>query len=245
MAGPRLSRQRLRSPALLLRRVAYGETNLLVTLFTEQTGKVSAVARGARRSARRFPALEPMHLLRVALELTPGRELGMLAEATIERPRLRLTASLPCMEAAGQGLRWLRQAAPERSAEPRLWIEVNALLDALDGDGEQAGPHAQALLGAAGLRMLWAAGWGLVLDHCVRCDRACPEHARAFVDVRAGGVVCRRCGGGGVELSARQRLGLLQALGGDEAGLGEPEAAAAAIALVDRALGVHGRDLNG
>ena len=175
MARPRLSKQRLRSSALLLRRVAYGESDLVVTLFTEQTGKLAAVARGARRSSRRFPALEPMHLLRVGLELVTGRELGMLGEATLERPRLRLTASLPCMEAAGQGLRWLRQAAPARTVEPRLWIEINALLDALDAEGSAR--CARALLGAFGLRMLGAAGWGLELGQCVRCDRSCPERS--------------------------------------------------------------------
>ena len=238
MARPRLSKQRLRSSALLLRRVAYGESDLVVTLFTEQIGMLAAVARGARRSSRRFPALEPMHQLRVGLDLVPGRELGLLGEATLERPRLRLTASLSCMQAAGQGLRWLRQTAPARTAEPRLWIEVNALLDALDADG--SAHCAQALLGAFGLRMLAAAGWGLELGQCVRCERSCPERSSAFVDVRAGGVVCRRCGGGGIVLSARQRLGMLRALGGDEAGLAEPDDAAAAIALVDRALAVHG-----
>jgi DNA repair protein RecO (recombination protein O) len=218
--------------------VAYGESDLVVTLFTEQVGALAAVARGARRSSRRFPALEPLHGLRVGIDLVPGRELGLLGEATLERPRLRLTASLPCMDAAGQALRWLRQAAPARTAEPRLWIEVNALLDALDADGSDR--SAQALLGAFGLRMLAAAGWGLELGQCVRCDRSCPERSSAFVDVRAGGVVCRRCGGGGLVLGARQRLGMLRALGGDEAGLAEPDDAAAAIALVSCALAEHG-----
>jgi DNA repair protein RecO (recombination protein O) len=92
MAPARLSRQRLGCAALLLRRVPYGEADLVVTLFTEPLGRVAAVARSARRSSRRFPALEPMHLLRVGLELVPGRELGMLTEASLERPRLGLTA---------------------------------------------------------------------------------------------------------------------------------------------------------
>jgi DNA repair protein RecO (recombination protein O) len=121
-----------------------------------------------------------------------------------------------------------------------LWIEVNALLEALDAEGAER--HAQALLGASGLRMLRAAGWGLELDQCVRCGRRCPAQARATVDLRAGGVVCRHCGGGGIELVARQRLGMMRALSGDEAGLAEPDDAAAAVALVDRALAVHGRD---
>ena len=46
---------------------------MIVTLFTEELGKIAALARGARKSSRRFAgALEPMHTLRVTLDERPG-----------------------------------------------------------------------------------------------------------------------------------------------------------------------------
>ena len=224
--------------ALLVRRVPYGESDLIVTLFTEQAGAVGATARGARRTRRRFVGLEPMHLQRVELLLTPGKELATLVEVQLERPRLGLTTALARMEAAGQALRWLRQLAPPRTAEPQLWVEINALLDALDQVSDEL--HLDALVGAAGLRMIEAAGWGLDLSRCVRCERPCPEQAPVLIDVTAGGVVCRRCGGGPLLLSARERRGLLRALDGDESGLRQTEDAAAAQRLVRQALVAHG-----
>src|SRR5436190_16957342 len=86
--------ERLRTEALVVRRVPFGEADLMVGLFTEQRGMISAVARSARRSARRFPAIEPMHLLRVAVDARPNAEVAVLAEATIERPRFRLVGDL-------------------------------------------------------------------------------------------------------------------------------------------------------
>lgn len=247
MALPRLAKQIVRSRALLLRVVAVREADAIVTLFTEQAGRLGAVARGARRSKRRFPALEPLHLLSVTLELRPGRDLGTLVEASLERPRLGLLGSLAGMQAAGQALRWLRAATAPKTAEPGLWVEVNALLDALDqarqgpdAAAALAPAQAGALLGAFGLRLLTEAGWGLELGQCVRCGRPCPERARVLVDVVAGGVVCRGCGGGPIALRAAQRTALLAALAGDERALASPDDAVVAVALVDRTLATHG-----
>jgi DNA repair protein RecO (recombination protein O) len=200
---------------------------------------VRAIARGALGRSRRFASLEPMHLLRVGLELAAARELGTLVEAEIERPRHGLTSTLAAMEAAGRALRWARAAAPARIAEPELWGEVNALLDALDQLAPRDPVAAQPLVAAAGLRMLAACGWGLELASCVRCGRPCPERARAQIDLAEGGVVCRSCGGGTLALSARQRLALLQALEGASDALAAADPAAA-VELVEQAFAAHG-----
>ena len=42
------------TPAILLRAVATGEADRVVTLLGRETGRVSAIARGARKSVRRF-----------------------------------------------------------------------------------------------------------------------------------------------------------------------------------------------
>lgn len=234
----RLAKQRLSSDALLLRRTAVGDADLVVQLFTEAAGTVSAVARGARRSTKRLAALEPMHVLRVALEISPARELATLSEASLARPRLGLTSRLSSMEAAGRALRWLRRAAPPRTPEPGLWREVNALLDDLDGADAD---HAEALAAATGLRLLAVAGWGLELVRCVRCGKPAPPRARAILDVRAGGLVCRSCGGVGPAIGSRQRLSLVDAVAG-AAALLSPDDARLAIDLVDQALTAHGRE---
>lgn len=234
-----LATTRLETPALLVARHPVGEADLVVRFFTQSIGMVSAMARNARRSSKRFGALEPMHLLRVRIDCSPVRELGTLTEARLERPRLGLTARLAPMQAAGRALRWLRRAAPIRAAEPELWAEVNGLLDRLDApeaDGERA---SEAALAVSGLRILGATGWGLELRACVRCGKACPERSRAILDVAAGGIVCRDCGGRGEVLSADERLALVGAVDGE--GELPSSVAARALDIVERALDIHGR----
>lgn len=229
-------RTRLRTEALLVRSAPFGEADVMVTFFTEARGIVTAVARSARRSVKRFAALEPMHLLRVGLEERPGVDLATLAESTLARPRLGLVGSLDKLDAAGTALRWVRRAAPPHTPEPALWLEINALLDRLDGAEPTSPPG--ALLAVAGLRILVAIGWGLELTRCVRCGRACEPGAAACVDPAAGGLVCRACGGARIVLGGERRAQLLAASLGEEVSLG-PDDARAALEIVEAAMAAH------
>lgn len=229
-------RTRIRTEALLVRSAPFGEADVVVTFLTEARGTVSAVARSARRSSKRFPALEPMHLLRVGLEERAGVDLMALAESAIVRPRLGLVGDLDRLEAAGAALRWARRAAPPNHPEPLLWAEVNGFLDQLDATDR--GPSPRALLAGVGLRLLAAIGWGLELARCVRCGRACEPGASAFLDPAEGGLVCRACGGARLLLRGERREKLLAASRGDAVAL-DPDDVQAAMEIVEAALAAH------
>lgn len=238
-SSPRARRgpgERFSTDALLLRKVPYGEADAVVTFFTEARGVVSAIARAARKSVKRFGALEPLHLLRVTLEEKQGAELSLLVEAQLARPRLGLLASLDQIEIASTSLQWVRRASPPRVAEPGLWLDVNLLLDALDAAPDPAESRAQ--LAAMGLRLLQGAGWGLQLGWCVRCGRECAPEATACIDAAQGGLVCRACGGARIVLRPARRRALQAALEGDAAVLSDDDAACA-IQLVTETLESH------
>lgn len=230
--------ERLRTEALLVRKVPFGDADVMVTFFTEARGVLSAVARSALRSSRRFPSLEPMHLLRVVVDERPGDEVGLLSEASLLRPRLGLASDLAKLEAAGQALRWVRGAAPPHTPEPALWEEINGLLDALDAPSFSGDPAPRARVAAMGLRLLSAIGWGLDLERCVRCGRPCDAGASAYVDAALGGLVCRACGGSRSLLTASRRVHLIEAHQGNDAAL-EPGDVDAALALIDATLAAH------
>lgn len=221
----------------MLRRVEFGEADLIVTLLTRELGRVSALARGARKSRRRFGgALEPFFTSLVVLEQRPGAELLGLREATLVRPRTRLLAELSLMNAAGRVLGWVRRAAPVHTPEPQAWQIVEELLDRLAAPERPHDPDAE--LGRAGLRLLGAFGWALELGRCVRCGTPCPSGRPASVDPVRGGLVCRSCGGGRVRVSAEQRERLSAAARGLEVDLA-PEETAVALDLVERVLDAH------
>jgi DNA repair protein RecO (recombination protein O) len=221
----------------LLKRVEYGEADLVLTLFTEKLGRVSVLARSARRSQRRFGgSLEPLHTLEVRLEDRPKNELSVLREARIVTARTVLTQSLERMNAAGRALGWVRSAAPAHTPEPELWVALEALLDEL---GVPGGVPPDLALAASGLHLLGALGWGLDFERCVRCGKPCPPENAALVDPARGGLVCRSCGGARQKLDANTRERLARAaLSGDPRVL-EADDAGVALALVEAVLAAH------
>lgn len=73
----------IRTEAIVLRSVNYGETSQIVTLFTRQMGTVAVMAKGARGPKSRFgSALQPMSHVQVVFYYKNSRDVHTLSECT-------------------------------------------------------------------------------------------------------------------------------------------------------------------
>jgi len=196
--------------AVLLRSVDFGEADRVVTLLTRDQGKVGALARGARRSRKRFGgALEPFCLLEV--ELGAGRgELDHLARATVQRPFPAILTRLDRMAAAGAAMELLREAVPDRVHDEAVFDATIAFLEALDGGG----PPEELLLGFE-LHALGLLGFHPSLEACASCGREPGPGQAALFDPSRGAIVCRACGGASIYLSGESRAVMRRALAGE------------------------------
>ncbi len=228
--------------ALVLKRTAYGESDWIVALFTQDIGRISALARAARNSRRRFGgSLEPLHTLRVELDEVASSDILRLRSAELQTPRVGLLQSLPAMEAAGKLLGWIRRAAPERTAEPELWDLSNRCLDELAAQADKpegARRSAQLTLANHALHLLALCGWQLELQRCVQSGAPCPPGKAAMIDPAQGGLISRARGGASLVLSGEQRMRLDLAQRGDYCALlsGDEEVA---LRLVQSCLEAH------
>ncbi len=217
----------LTTSAYLLRSVAVGERDLILTLLTESRGKISAIARGGQASKRRFAgALEPLQ--RIELELTHAeRDIATLNAARIERPYPALSLRLERLDVAGRALRWARHVLPPRVPEPELWASLERLLR----DLENAEDDGSAELFVFGLELLEIVGVAMTFDKCGVCGRPRPEGRSAHVDVARGGIVCTSCGGARRTLDAETLDALVHVTRGPALGVG--------LELIEAALSVH------
>lgn len=195
------------TPAVLLRSIAYGEADRIVTLLTHTRGKISLIARGARKSQRRFRgALEPYALIEAEIALGPS-DLGRLAQARVLRPFPGLLKNLTRITLAAAGLEIVREAIPERAPDPRLLPTIERYLERLDtpGGAEPTAEPGDQLRLAFALRILAIVGLEPNLVACGRCGRAAPDTKAALFDPALGALVCRACGGGPIKLSGPLR----------------------------------------
>ena len=198
--------------AIVLRTVAYGDHDVIAHLLVRGRGRVSAFARGARSSRRRFAgALEPFQLVEVLLSERNGQELWMLREAAVAEPFAGLRDDLHRIAHAGYAAELAHELS--RPAEPadELFTVLAAFLERLS-----RGPATSARLRAFELGALAAAGLTPELSGCARCGSPV-AFGKAPFDVDAGGLACARCAhpgallltaGGRAALAQLQRAGL-------------------------------------
>ena len=200
-------RESVVTDALLLRATDYRDADRILTFFSADLGKVSAIARGAKASRRRFAgALEPYALIRIELTLGAG-ELATLTRAEIVQSFGQVLADLGRMEVAGAALALLREIQAARVPDARSFLSSVQLLTLLDHEPDPA----RAALLAFAMRTLALAGMAPRLAVCGRSDEPVPEGKAAYFDPGLGAVVSRRFGGGAFLLTGEVRARLIAA----------------------------------
>src|SRR5205807_8313615 len=75
-----------KSRAIVLKVIEFSETSCVVTLFTEDFGKIGALAKGARRPKSAFEgALDLLALVRIVFLHKSSEALDLVTEAKLER----------------------------------------------------------------------------------------------------------------------------------------------------------------
>src|ERR1044071_6622489 len=98
------------TPAVVLRTVDYGEADRVVTLLCRDGGKRSALARGARKSARRFGAgLALFGVGEATLTERVGSELATLDSFHAARGFARLTLDVAKVAHGGYACEVVRE----------------------------------------------------------------------------------------------------------------------------------------
>jgi DNA repair protein RecO (recombination protein O) len=195
-----------RTQGIVLRARELGEHDRLVTLYTRELGKVTAVARGARRVRSRFGGALELFTLGDALGFErDGRDLLRLDHFDIRRSFSRLREDL---DRLGQGARIVEavtRLSGERDPHPPSFALLLRALRALE-----TGPPALVQL-AFVLRWLDLTGHRPRLDRCLSCGRPTGTTAVAFAPDQ-GGVVCGTCRSTGTLGVSPRALGVLRGL---------------------------------
>lgn len=172
---------------VVLKTTPLRESDLLVSLYTQERGRVAAVARGARKSQRRFAgALQLLVLGRYQLGRRPRGELWGLDAAEVEREWMRLASDVVAVAHASYAAELVGALLPPEAPDPHALGLVVAIWDSL-ADG---GPSPAALR-AFELSLLELAGHTPALDACAACSG--PLAGGAMFDPSRGGAICRRC----------------------------------------------------
>lgn len=186
----------VKTTAIVLKRMDYGETSRIVTLYSREEGRVSVLAKGARSRSNRFgSALEPAAVSHVVYYYRPTRELQTLTQADTSERFTRLLESMESISGALHVLDIVNAITQPGDVHPELYDASMAALRALDARNE---PIALALLHFR-VRAAKVSGVAPSVSRCISCGRDISSDAGAVsFDIRRGGMLCRQCDPQGV-----------------------------------------------
>jgi len=215
---------------VVLKTTPLRESDLLVVLYTATHGRVSAVARGARKSQRRFAgALQLLVLGRYQLGRSRG-ELWNLESGEVEREWTQLSSDVFAVAHASYIAELVASLLPAEVPEPHALDVMVALWESL----AEAGPSPAALR-AVELELLDIAGHRPALEACAACGATDLETGAMF-DPTHGGAICKRCAatsrGANIRHVDAGTLGYLAAIARGAAALPSADVAAGRQAAV-------------
>jgi DNA repair protein RecO (recombination protein O) len=218
----------LKTEAVVLRSMRYGEADRILHLYTPHRGRASAIAKGVRRARSRFGGrLEPYFRLQMVLYEGRSDLMTVTSAQTIAgHPRLREHAA--ALDSAARACDAVSRLFATEEPHPGVFALLCNELSLLDARPDQA-THANQL--AFRMKLLLAAGLAPQLAACATCGEA--DHLSSFSGA-AGGVVCNSCEGSGFALGEEAHEFMTGALGSPLADA--PRAGDLALRQADRAI---------
>lgn len=174
--------------AIVLRRVAYGDADLVVTLFTLNRGKMAVMAKAAKKSIKRFPgSLEAFAPIEAVC--SAGRGLPILQEASLEHPLANIRSNVDKTAYASFWAETNDIYLEEHHLQPNLFHLLNYTLIGLDSGRLTMEMWSIIFL----MRFLILIGLAPRFDRCYVCGTRLEKMETLFFDPTKGSILCGRC----------------------------------------------------
>jgi DNA repair protein RecO (recombination protein O) len=184
-----MAAQAKETDAIVLNCVEHGESDVIVTMFCQDVGRLTAIAKGAKKSKKRFVnKLELFSFLHITYQQKANRSLAFLAEAGLHTSFLHIRQDLELYSIASVIREFLLLGVKEN--EPDLQI-FRLSLWALHNLDQKQPPI--ALLSLFLIRFYDYIGYRPDLQTCVHCDSLVTTQNRYSFDTTIGSVVCSTC----------------------------------------------------
>ena len=205
--------QEERTPAIVLRTRIHGESDKIVTFLTRDWGKITGIAKGAKRSRRRFVnVLEPFTHIRLRFRPSRSDELVFILGCELVQTFRRPSQDIHRFALASYLVELTDVMVAGREAGQEIYTLLLAGLVSL----EESSPLPALFLPAFELRLLVEVGYAPNLSSCCVCGTALPLHTAdgpaLLFSPSLSGLLCPKCAtqGGATFRLAPETLSLLQ-----------------------------------
>ena len=171
---------------VIIKALDYKENDKLIWIYTENLGKITAVARGAKKSKSSLFAIT-LPLCYGDYTIFKGKNLSNMQEGKIINSFQGLMSNLDKLTYSSYLCELIDIALVEGERNLYLYKDFITTLYLLDTDAIDY----ELLIRSFELKLLKATGYGLVLDYCVNCRKKI--NVSNYISLSNFGGVCDEC----------------------------------------------------
>lgn len=177
------------SPAVILDTFDHGESDLIVTYYSKQKGRMTGIAKGAKRSKKRFVnKLEIFSLLTLCHKESPNKSLTFISSAELHQSFLNLRSDVRRYYTASVIREFILVGIGEREGDEKVFTLLLWSLHSLNSKGA----HLPILVIFLVLFLDYI-GYRPNLSCCIQCDQPLDFKQKYFFIPLGGGILCRNC----------------------------------------------------
>lgn len=185
----------VRTEGIILRRRDFGESDRILVVFTRKLGRISGIAKGARKPSSKISG----HLelfSRASFLVSRGRNLQLITQAETLQSYDHLREDLSGIGLGSYVVELVDAVTTEGGSNVKLYELLTASLNALD-----SGLKPAVILHFFELQLLGLTGFQPEFFICVECGAPITEQDQ-YLSGELGGVVCPKCitGVGGADI---------------------------------------------
>ena len=187
-----MKRGSYKTAAVVLNSIDYGESDRILNFYTEDYGKLGGIAKGARRSRRRFVGnIEPMSHVRLVFFHSGHSDMVRVEEVALVNGFSNLKLDIEVLSVGYYLLELVSEMTREGQVIERVYSLLTSFLEMLNSGGER-----ETLLRFFEIKLLSILGYMPHLNGCVVCGSALAADANGAglrFSSDKGGVVCVGC----------------------------------------------------
>jgi len=181
------------SQAIILNRSDYRESDSLLTVYTRSLGKMSLVARGAKKISSKLSGhLEPISLVNILI--IKGKGFDYIGSALGSDAFLNIKDDLNKIYYAGLAINNFNRLVKDNQPDEDLFLLLWRFLEALDNYSaeEFTKESGELLFIFFALKLLAELGYRPEMYECLSCRNKI-KSGRNYFNLKNGGLVCEDC----------------------------------------------------
>jgi DNA repair protein RecO (recombination protein O) len=180
-----------KATSIFLNSFDYGESDRILTCYTDEFGKIKGIAKGARRSKKRFPnALELFSLSHIVFSRREHDTLSIIESCDIINHHSGIREDLDKTIISSYLIELTDNFTHEGKKELALFQLLEKFLHIIDTGTSNP---ATSLIRFFEMRLLKIAGYEPVLDRCLLCQKPL-SHTEVYRFIPSmGGIKCSAC----------------------------------------------------